>query len=79
MSLNLAGIVLTGDLFWICLFQITHYSATSLTLAMIPVPITLLAVAGFYLAVYLRSPAPARVMATPDSREEISLTASYAR
>ena len=79
MSLNLAGIVLTGDLLWICVFQITHYSGTSLTLAMIPAPITLLAVAGFYLAIYLRSPAPAMVKATPDSREEISLTASYAR
>jgi phosphoglycerol transferase MdoB-like AlkP superfamily enzyme len=79
MWLNLAGVVLTGDLFWIFLFQITHYSGTSLMLGMIPAPVTLLAIAGFYLSVYLRSPAPARVAATSGSREEIALSAFYAQ
>lgn len=79
MWLNLAGVVLTGDLFWIFLFQITHYSGTSLVLGMIPAPLTLLAIATFYLAVYLRSPSPARVAATTATGEKISLAASYAR
>jgi hypothetical protein len=79
MAFTLAGIVLTGDLFWIMLFQFTHYSGTSVGLAVLPAPVTLLAFAVFYLRIYLRSPAPAVVAATPDSREEIGLAASYAR
>lgn len=79
MSLNLAGIVLTGDLFWIGFFGLTHYSGAALVFGMIPGPVALLAVATFYLCIYLRSPAPARVAATPDARGEIGLAASYAR
>ncbi|MFZ0338548.1 MAG: hypothetical protein WAL45_10985 [Terracidiphilus sp.] len=53
--LTIAAFVLTGDLFWIVLFQATHYSGLSVTLAMIPAPLILLALGVFYLWVYLRS------------------------
>ena len=56
MLVTLAGIVLTGDLFWIILFQITHYSGPSVTLGMIPAPVALLAFAIFYLWMYWRTP-----------------------
>jgi len=56
--LTLAAIILTGDIFWIALFEITHYSAPSVVFGMIPAPLILLAAACFYLWVYLRSAAP---------------------
>jgi len=55
LVLTLAAIILTGDIFWVVLFQITHYSRTSVVFGMIPGPLILLAVAIFYLCVYLRS------------------------
>ena len=57
LLLTLAAIILTGDIFWVVLFQVTHYSAPSVTFGMIPAPLILLAVSGFYLWIYLR-PAP---------------------
>ena len=56
LSINLAGIVLTGDLFWVSFFQITHYSGPAVTWGMIPAPVMLLATAIFYLWVYMREP-----------------------
>jgi hypothetical protein len=53
--LTLAAIVLTGDVFWVTLFQITHYSGPSVTWGMIPAPAILLVVSAFYLWVYWRS------------------------
>lgn len=52
--LTLAAIVLTGDIFWIVLFQIAHYSGPSVVFGMIPAPLILLALGIFYLWVYLR-------------------------
>jgi hypothetical protein len=52
--LTLAAILLTGDIFWVVFFQITHYSRTSLVFGMIPAPLALLAAGIFYLFVYLR-------------------------
>ena len=66
LALTLAAIILTGDLFWIVLFQLTHYSGPSVTYGMIPAPLILLALGIFYLWVYLRrdpAPAPASVAA----------------
>ncbi len=54
IALTLAAIVLTGDLFWIALFQITHYSGPSLIFGLIPAPLILLALGIFYLWIYLR-------------------------
>ncbi len=55
LVLTLGAIVLTGDFFWIILFQITHYSGPSVLFGMIPAPLILLASACFYLWVYCRS------------------------
>jgi hypothetical protein len=55
LVLNLAAITLTGDLFWIVVFQMTHYSRSSLLLGLIPAPLILLALGIFYLWVYLRA------------------------
>jgi hypothetical protein len=52
--LTLAAIVLTGDVFWVVFFQITHYSGPSVTFGMIPAPLILLALGVFYLWIYLR-------------------------
>jgi hypothetical protein len=54
LLLSVAGIIITGDLFWVVLFQFTRYSRPSITWAMIPTPLVLLAVGGFYLWIYLR-------------------------
>jgi len=59
LALTLAAIILTGDIFWIVLFQITHYSGPSLAFGVIPAPLILLALSGFYLYVYVRQPAKA--------------------
>ena len=56
--LTLAAIVLTGDIFWIVFFQITHYSGPAGTFAMFPAPLILLALAIFYLWIYSRRAAP---------------------
>jgi len=53
--LTIAAIVLTGDIFWIVFFQITHYSGWAVVFGMFPAPIALLALGGFYLWVYSRS------------------------
>jgi hypothetical protein len=54
LLLTLAAIILTGDVFWVVFFQITHYSSPSVTFGMIPAPLILLAVSVFYLWIYLR-------------------------
>ncbi len=59
LALTIAAIVLTGDLFWISLFQITHYSGASVAMGMIPAPTILLGFAVFYVWIYLRSPSKA--------------------
>lgn len=59
LGLTLTAIILTGDIFWIVLFQITHYSGASLAFGVIPAPLILLALSGFYLYVYVRQPAKA--------------------
>jgi len=60
LVLAVAAIVITGDLFWVVLFQLTHYSGPSVTLGMIPAPIVLLILSAFYLWIYVReAPAPA--------------------
>ncbi len=56
LALTLAAIILTGDIFWIVVFQITHYSGASLAFGVIPAPLILLALSGFYLYVYVRQP-----------------------
>ena len=56
IALTLAAIILTGDIFWIVVFQITHYSGPSLAFGVIPAPLVLLALSGFYLYVYVRQP-----------------------
>ena len=53
LLLTLAAIVLTGDIFWIAFFHFTGYSYNSALLGMIPAPLVLLAVAIFYLSVYV--------------------------
>jgi hypothetical protein len=54
IALTLAAIMVTGDIFWIVLFQITHYSGPSLAFGVIPAPLILLALSVFYLYVYIR-------------------------
>lgn len=54
--ITLAAIILTGDLFWVGFFQLTHYSGSSVVLGMIPAPIALLAFAILYLWAYWRTP-----------------------
>ena len=54
LALTVGAIVLTGDLFWIVLFQLTHYSGTSGTFGMIPAPLMLLATGAFYVWLYQR-------------------------
>jgi hypothetical protein len=63
LALTLAAIVLTGDIFWVTLFQITHYSGPSVTFGMIPAPLILLALSAFYLWVYMRQ-RPAQLKAS---------------
>jgi len=55
LGLTLAAIILTGDLFWIVLFQATHYSGWSTEFGTIPAPLVLLALGIFCLWIYLRS------------------------
>ena len=69
LGITLAAIVLTGDIFWIVVFQLTHYSGPIATYGTIPAPLVLLATGIFYLWVYLRrdpAPAPARLQTTSD-------------
>ena len=54
LLLTLAAIILTGDLFWIVVFQLTHYSGLSATYGTIPAPLMLLSTGIFYLWVYVR-------------------------
>ncbi|MGO8758808.1 MAG: hypothetical protein ACLQG3_11865 [Terracidiphilus sp.] len=54
LLLNLAAVVLTGDVFWIAFFQLTHYSGPALAFGAIPPPLILLAVSVFYLWVFVR-------------------------
>jgi hypothetical protein len=66
LTLTLAAIILTGDIFWVVLFGITHYSGSSGTFGIIAVPLVLLSTGIFYLWVYLRgdpAPVPAAVQA----------------
>jgi len=53
LALTLCAIVLTGDIFWVMFFQITHYSGPSGVFGMIPAPLILLALGIFYLCIYL--------------------------
>jgi hypothetical protein len=55
LLLTLAAILLTGDIFWIALFQITHYSGASVAFGMVPAPLILLGLGVFYLWVYLQA------------------------
>jgi hypothetical protein len=59
LALTLVAIILTGDIFWIVVFQITHYSGPSLAWGVIPAPLILLALSVFYLYVYVRRPGEA--------------------
>ncbi len=52
--LTLGAIVITGDVFWIVFFNLTHYSVNSGIQAMAIEPLILLALGVFYLWVYLR-------------------------
>lgn len=52
--LTSAAIVMTGDVFWIVFFNLTHYSVHAGILAMAFEPLILLALAVFYLWVYLQ-------------------------
>jgi hypothetical protein len=54
LGLTITAIVLTGDIFWIAFFQITHYSGPAGLFAMFPAPIILLVTGIFYLWLYLR-------------------------
>ncbi len=56
LSLTLAGIIVTGDLLWIVVFQFTKYSRPSLSAGMIPGPIVLAALGSFYLWIYVKRP-----------------------
>jgi hypothetical protein len=67
LLLTIAAIVLTGDIFWIVFFQITHYSGWAVVFGMFPAPIALLAAGIFYLRVYLKTRAESRVKSTPAS------------
>ena len=57
LLLNIAGIVLTGDLFWIVLFNRIGFSPRAIAFEMFPAPLALVAVAIFYLIVYVRQSA----------------------
>jgi len=63
LALTLAAIVLTGDIFWVVYFQLTHYSGPSGVFAMFPAPIALLATGLFYLWVYVKAGAEEPKMA----------------
>jgi hypothetical protein len=65
IALTLSAIVLTGDIFWIAFFQITHYSGPSLIFGLLPAPLALLVLSGFFLWIYLRS-GTAAVRLQPD-------------
>jgi hypothetical protein len=65
LSLTLAAIVLTGDIFWVAYFQITHYSGPSGIFGMFPAPLILLILAAFYLWVYQCGPAASYPAPTP--------------
>jgi hypothetical protein len=54
LLLNLMGILVTGDLFWIVLFHYIGFSPPALAMAMVPAPLILLAMGMFYLWVYMR-------------------------
>ena len=56
LVLTIAGIVLTGDIFWTVVFEITHYAGNAVTCSMIAAPLALLALAVFYLYAYLTQP-----------------------
>jgi len=55
LVLTLAAIILTGDLFWIFFFELTHYSGPSGVFAMFPAPVALLAAGVLYLWVYCKA------------------------
>jgi hypothetical protein len=55
LALTIAAIVLTGDIFWVALFEITGYSGRTVSFGMVPAPLALLALAIFYLWTYVRS------------------------
>lgn len=56
LALNVAAIVLTGDLLWIAVFQLTRYSGPAIAVSAYPAPLILLVLGGFYLWVYLKEP-----------------------
>jgi hypothetical protein len=53
----LTGIIVTGDLLWVIVFGITHYSLPWLAAAVYAPPIAMAAVGVFFLWVYLKAPA----------------------
>ena len=70
LALTLAAIILTGDIFWIVLFQVTHYSGPSLAFGVIPAPLILLAAGVFYLWIYLKPP-PGRAASTQSPSQSL--------
>jgi hypothetical protein len=67
MLLTVTSILITGDLFWIVFLSLTHFSDRSGILAMIFVPLTLLALSLFYLWIYLRGISPRVGMEAADA------------
>lgn len=63
LALNLAAIVVTGDVFWTVLQHIVHYRGISVAYAYLPAPLILLTLAGFSLWVKWDS-APAEKVAS---------------
>lgn len=58
MLLNLAGILVTGDMTWAIVFHSVGYTPVSLAVGMIPAPLVLLVLGIFYLCVFVRCGAP---------------------
>jgi hypothetical protein len=54
LALTLATIVATGDFFWIVLLYVTHSGGISVALSIFSAPLTLLALATFFVWVYWR-------------------------
>jgi hypothetical protein len=55
LVVTLAGIVFTGDVLWVIVFGITHYSLPSLATAVYAPPMAMAAVGAFFLWVYLKA------------------------
>ena len=58
LVLTAATLVVTGDLLWIGVFQLTRYSGAAVTAEAYPAPLILLVLGVFYLWVYLKESLP---------------------